>query len=124
MEKVRKLLLSSLCLLSLLPASGCKDKIVVNNAFVYLVHESCYSYGHIGILVDGEPVYYTQDNYYQWQSVLVGEYSQEVVAIPNPGYKFIVWSDGCKEVLRKDLATNENDNGPVVFYAFFEVVDE
>lgn len=109
MEKVRKLLLSSLCLLSLLPATGCKDKIVVNNAFVYLVHDSCIGYG----IISGK----------QWQPVYIDEYSTEVTAIPKNGYKFIEWSDGDKKPTRKDLAINNNDKGPVIFYAYFEAID-
>lgn len=109
MEKIRKLLLSSLCLLSLLSATGCKEKIVVNNAFVYLVHDSCYHYGTIS----GE----------QWQSVFVDEYSTEVTAVPKNGYRFIEWSDGLTTSSRKDLAVNDNSNGPVTYYAYFEAID-
>lgn len=106
MEKIRKLLLSSVCLLSLLPASGCKEKIVINNAFVYLVHDSCYNYGTIS----GE----------QWQSVFVDEYSTEVIAVPKEGHIFLYWSDGITDCKRCDLASHKNDNGPVVVYAYFK----
>ena len=120
MEKIKRLFVSSICLLALLPLTSCEKKIVVNNAFVYLVHDSCYNYGRIGALINGKPIV-NIENFYQWQSVFVGEYSQEVVAVPNNGYKFVKWSDGLATISRKDLATNDNDNGPVVFYAYFEV---
>ena len=89
---------------------GCKERIVVNNAYVYLVHDDSYGCG----LISGE----------QWQSVFVGEYSTEVIAIPNDGYRFLEWSDGLKTPNRTDLASNDNDSGPIVFYAYFEVIDE
>lgn len=120
MEKIRRLFLSYICVLAILPVIGCSKKIVVNNAFVYLVHDSCYDYGKIGIIINGKTVV-QYENYYQWQSVYVGEYSLEVVAVPNNGYKFIKWSDGLTTISRKDLAINENDSTPVVIYAFFEV---
>ena len=123
MEKIKRLLFSSICLVALVPLASCEKRIVVNNAFAYLVHDSCYNFGKIGIFVNGEPVVY-YENYYQWQVVFIGEYSQEVVAVPNSGYKFVKWSDGLTTINRKDLSTNDNDKGPVVFYAYFEVNNE
>lgn len=123
MEKIRKLFLSSICFFALLPIAGCGNKIVVNNAFVYLVHEDCLSMGKIGIYVNGKPTYYTE-NTYQWQSVFVGERSQEVVAIPNAGYQFLRWSDGNTNISRTDLASNDNYSGPVIYYAYFGAINE
>ena len=110
MGKIKKLFISSICLLSLIPLASCEKKIVVNNSFVYLVHESCFDCGTIR----GE----------QWQSVFIEEYSSEVVAVPKDGYKFVKWSDSLTTISRRDLATNSNDFGPVVFYAYFEVNNE
>ena len=86
-----------------------QDPIVINNAIIYLVHESCYSFGTI----EGQ----------QWQPVYVGEYSSEVVAVPKTGYRFLRWSDGLKSARRKDLAEPKNSDGPLLFYAYFELND-
>lgn len=110
LRKGRILILFNIICLIPLFLSGCKDKIVVNNAFVYLVHDSCINYGSIS----GQ----------QWQSVFVDEYSTEVTAVAKNGYVFIGWSDGGKKPSRIDLATSANDRGPVVFYAYFEAIDE
>ncbi len=123
MEKIRRIFLSSICFLISLSVAACNNKFVVNNVFVYLVHEDCISMGKIGIIVDGKPTWYSESTY-QWQSVFVGERSQEVAAMPNAGYQFIKWSDGNTNISRSDLASNDNFSGPVVYYALFEVINE
>lgn len=86
---------------------GCKDEIVVNNVFVYLVDEKCINQGYI----EGNG----------WQSVYLNDYSSSVTAVANDGYKFISWSDGNINATRSDLATKNNNNGPIIYYAYFEV---
>lgn len=110
MEKIKRLFISSICLLALLPLTSCEKKIVVNNAFVYLVHESCFDYGTI----QGE----------QWQSVYVNESTTLVIATPKDGYKFVKWNDGLKEPSRTDKWSSSNNSGPVLYYAYFEVNNE
>ena len=95
-------------LLLIVSISSCTDKLVVNNAFVYLVRDDCYQGG----MIEGE----------QWQSVLIDNYSSQVTAIPNNGYKFVGWSDGLKETTRHDRASSNNNEGPIVFYAIFEIL--
>ena len=120
MEKVRRIVFLFISLLVLLPLVSCQDKMVINNAFVYLVHENCYVCGKIGLYNNGDPIIISE-NTYQWQIVFVGDYSEEIVAVPNKGYKFVSWSDGLTTPNRKDLANNKNDSGPVLYYAYFEV---
>ena len=98
--------------------AGCSNKIVINNAFEYLVQPEDFVYGYFGM--SGEASIET----YSYQSIFVGEYSKEVTAYVtqaglNAGYKFVSWSDGNTNPTRKDLAKAENGNGPIVFYANF-----
>lgn len=106
-QSTRKRIVVTLLAPFLFLTPSCDRTIVVNNAFVYLVAEECYEYGSI----NGE----------QWQPVYVGEFSSIVTAVPKEGFVFAGWSDGLLTASRTDLAKPENGNGPVVFYALFEV---
>lgn len=99
--------------------SGCTDKIVVNNAFVYCVDPNDYVYGYFAM--QGQASVET----YSFQSVFVGEYSKEVTAVVTAkgqaaGYIFVSWSDGNTNPARSDLAKKENGDEPIIFYAHFE----
>ena len=99
--------------------SGCSNRIVINNAFVYCVNPDDYVYGCFALV--GEACTET----YSFQSVFIGEYSKEVTAVvtkkgQDAGYVFVSWSDGNTNPSRSDLAKNENCAGPIVFYAHFE----
>lgn len=115
---MNKLLKSLILCISLL-FSGCSDKIVVNNAFIYCINSEDYVSGYFKLT--GE----ASHNAYSFQSVFVGEYSKEVTAVVTPkgqaaGYVFLSWSDGNTNPSRSDLAKKENSNEPIVFYAQFE----
>lgn len=90
-----------------LSLSACKDEIVINNAFIYLVDESCIDQGYI----EGS----------KWQTVYIDNYSSSVTAVAKDGYKFVSWSDGNLNPTRSDLSSKENNNGPIIYYAYFEV---
>lgn len=49
------------------------------------------------------------------QEILYGEDAESVVAIPEVGYKFLEWTDGSKEPVRKDLNVSSNLNIGAVF---------
>lgn len=111
--------IKTLILCTSLLFSGCSNKIVVNNAFVYCVNPEDYVSGYFRLT--GEASVET----YSFQSVFVGEFSKEVTAVvtaqgQKAGYVFVSWSDGNTNPSRSDLAKKENGDGPIVFYAHFE----
>lgn len=115
MNKLIKILILCTSLLF----TGCSDKIVVNNAFVYCINPEDYVTGYFKLT--GE----ASKDTYSFQSVFVGEYSKKVTAVvtekgQDAGYIFVSWSDGNTNPTRSDLAIKENSNGPIVFYAHFE----
>lgn len=96
------ILISSLLSLFL---SGCNKRVTINVFIYYKVSETCEKMGFI----KGQ----------SRQIPYCGDYTVEVTATPNAGYKFVEWSDGNKSASRKDKAT---EVAMTIYFATFDVV--
>ena len=85
--------------------SGCNKKTTINVFVFYKVSDSCEKMGSIKGTRRQTPYF--------------GDYTTEVTAVANAGYRFVTWNDGNTNATRKDKAT---DQAMTIYCATFAAI--